>query len=238
MPQLIRLFLSVVALELLSWGAVPGVAVAQETDQEAAPLIAGVMWNRTGLPAVFPLQVKSPIGRDYVLTLVDDETGVSALAAYINGGAFFRVLVPPGTFRVRFAAGTDWRGEEALFGPGALTETFELEAPLTFEIRNPGIKAGHVIDLSMTAPGQMAQGQTSELLVCQTIRSEVLRFPASGEISLALPSAESQHLIQSWRGQLVFPERRRSKRVRPPIHFAYRAFKRDGAVRTRVCWGG
>ncbi|GFE49045.1 hypothetical protein So717_07980 [Roseobacter cerasinus] len=172
------------------------------------------------------------------MTLIDCVTSAEALAAYVEGGAFFRVLVPPGHYRVRFAAGRAWQGDKDLFGPGALTEHFELEAPLTFEIRNPGIKVGHIIDLSTAALGQMAQAQTSELLVCQTVRSEILRLPVSGEIALAFPGVESQHLIQSWRGQLVFPERRRSKVFRPPIHFEYRNLKRHRAVRTRVYGGG
>ena len=235
MPQLIRLFLSVVALELLSWGAVPGVAVAQETDQEAAPQIAGLMWNRTGLPAVFPLQVKSPIGRDYVLTLVDDETGVSALAAYINGGAFFRVLVPPGTFRVRFAAGTDWRGEEALFGPGALTETFDLEQPLTFEVRNPGIKAGHLIDLSLAAPGQMARAETAEQFLCQTVRWLYDRWPVANEIALGDRRSEKVGLLRSWHGQLRFPKQLGTEGVHPESLIVHRALTSHRSVRSRVC---
>lgn len=236
MLYLINTLLSVAALVLLAWGSAPDATAAEASTPHPTSHPIGLMWNRTGLPPVFPLQVKSPVGRDYVLTLIDSATGAEALAAYVEGGAFFRVLVPPGRYRVRFAAGRVWRGDEELFGPGALTEHFELEAPLIFEIRNPGIKAGHIIDLSTAALGQVAQ--TSALLVCQTIRSEVLRLPVNDEIKLAFPSVGSQHLIQSWRGQLVFPERRRSKVFRPLIHFAYRGFRRHRAVRTRVCGRG
>ncbi|WP_299969301.1 hypothetical protein [uncultured Roseobacter sp.] len=112
------------------------------------------------------------------------------------------MLVPPGRFRVRFAARRVWGGDEKRFGPGALTERFELEAPLIFEVRDPGIKAGHIIDLSMAAIGQIAQ--TLALLVCQTNRSNVFRLPVGREIDLAFPNVESRHLIPSWRGQLVF----------------------------------
>jgi len=48
----------------------------------------GLMWNRTGLPAVFPLQVKTRPGQNYVLLLSDEQTDADALAAYITGGAF------------------------------------------------------------------------------------------------------------------------------------------------------
>src|SRR6056297_186762 len=92
--------------------ALTGPGESAGTGEDApSPTSAGLMWNRTGLPAVFPLQVKTPPGQDYVLTLIDADTGADALAAYIEGGAFFKVLVPPGTFRLKFAAGDVWHGQ-------------------------------------------------------------------------------------------------------------------------------
>lgn len=134
---------------------------------------AGLMWNRTGLPAVFPLQVKTPPGQDYFLTLIDNDTGTPALAAYITGGAFFRVLVPPGTFRVTFATGDVWQGEEDLFG--AATHVFELGKALTFETRGLGTKAGHVVNLLRHQPGQRAGITRKDQLICQSFAPD---FPA------------------------------------------------------------
>ncbi|MEI4233066.1 hypothetical protein [Roseovarius sp. D22-M7] len=144
----------------------------------AQPPPAGLMWNRTGLPAVFPLQVKTSPGPDYMLTLIDAETGTDALAAYIEGGAFFKVLVPPGTFRLQFATGAVWHGEEDLFGPGENTRVFELRAPLTFETRGVGVKAGHVVDLTSRAPGRLAGVTVRDQLICQSFRPQ---FPSSDE---------------------------------------------------------
>lgn len=151
----------------------------------AQPPPAGLMWNRTGLPAVFPLQVKTVPGRDYMLTLIDAETGAEALAAYIEGGAFFKVLVPPGTFRLRFASGAVWQGEDDLFGPGENTREFELRAPLTFETRGVGVKAGHVVDLTARAPGRLAGVTVRDRLICQSFRPQ---FPSSDE-TFPKPSA-------------------------------------------------
>ncbi len=105
---------------------------------------AGLMWNRSGLPAVFPLQVKSPEGADYFLVL--SGSGGDALAAYIRGGVFFKVLVPPGQYVLRFAIGTGWLGEARLFGPD--TAVLELPEPLEFAVRGTGIKAGHLVTLT------------------------------------------------------------------------------------------
>ena len=53
---------------------------------------AGLMWNRTGLPAVFPLQIKTTPGADYLVILSDAETDFDALAAYARGGDFSAFL--------------------------------------------------------------------------------------------------------------------------------------------------
>ncbi|MFX0541262.1 hypothetical protein ACEWPM_005960 [Roseovarius sp. S4756] len=134
------------------------------------------MWNRSGLPAVFPLQVKTPPGQDYFLTLIDASTDSPALAAYIEGGTFFKVLVPPGIFRVKFAAGDKWQGEDDLFGPGAQTQIFELRDPLTFETRGYDTKAGHLVDLVGAPQGEIVEARVKDQLICQSVR---LDFPTS-----------------------------------------------------------
>ena len=113
-------------------------------DEAAAPR-AGLMWNKTGLPAVFPLQVQTDPGQNYYLKLEDTETGAPALAAFIEGGAHFRVLVPPGTFDLSFATGEAWQGEEALFGPE--TQRIVVSDPLTFAVKGLRTKSGYWLDL-------------------------------------------------------------------------------------------
>lgn len=132
----------------------------------------GLMWNRTGLPLVFPLQVKTASGADYVVTLTNMETDEPALAAYIRGGTFFRVLVPPGTFRLRFDYGTGWDSEEERF---ADQRSFRLKEPLTFETRGIGRKAGHLVDLTDMDLGQdtALAPQVREQVYCQVSRTEI-----------------------------------------------------------------
>lgn len=157
------------ALLLLLCAPAP-LAHAGNTTPQAPAQQAGLMWNRSGLPAVFPLQIKTSPGQDYFMTLHDAETGDAALAAFVEGGAFFKVLVPPGVFHVTFAAGTDWQGEDGLFGPGAHTHHFELQTPLTFETRGLGTKAGHIVDLSDYGAGQTARITLKDQLICQSFR--------------------------------------------------------------------
>lgn len=137
-------------------------ALAEQADRQAAPR-AGLMWNRTGLPAVFPLQVKSPAGADYYLVL--SGSGGDALAAYFRGGAFFKVLVPPGRFKLRFASGRDWKDEERLFGPD--TVVFELPQVLEFAVRGAGLKAGHLVTLTRESLSGGLRAEVKGQFVCQ-----------------------------------------------------------------------
>jgi hypothetical protein len=179
----------------------------QVTAQGAVDQRPGLMWNRSGLPAVFPLQIKSPVGRDYVVTLTDVSTGQPVLAAYIEGGTFFKVLVPPGTFRLGFVAGTVWQGEEDLFGPGDKTQHFTLHDPLVFQTRGFGTKAGHIITLQEPASGQMAGFTLKDQLLCHSFSAA---FPDSRIAGLEGQTA--QDFLRNpdeewvWGGPLANPE--------------------------------
>jgi hypothetical protein len=160
-----------VVFGLLMWCAA-GIATAGNQNALQVPQSTGLIWNRTGLPAVFPLQVKTPVGQDYFLKLIDNETGKDALAAYIVGGAFFKVLVPPGTYVLRFAVGQVWQGEDRLFGPDESTRTFDLPDALTFGVRDYGTKSGHIVNIDERPFGVTAQARVREQLICQTTRTQ------------------------------------------------------------------
>lgn len=102
------------------------------------------MWNRSGLAATLPLQIKTNRGSDFLMQLREAEGGPAILAAYIRGGEFFRVLVPPGRYSVLFVTGTTWKGEVEQFGPGS--RRFVLDPPLAFRA-TISRKKGHLIDL-------------------------------------------------------------------------------------------
>lgn len=125
---------------------------------------AGLMWNRSGLPATLPLVVRTMPGRDHVVFLGDaDDRDI--MAGYIRGGEFFRLLVPPGTWQIRFAHGRTWRGDDALFGPE--TEWTRIERPLDF---GAGIarRHGHIIRL-IEGEGQMRAASIGPLDQCQAL---------------------------------------------------------------------
>ncbi|WCR09982.1 hypothetical protein JHW45_13015 [Paracoccus stylophorae] len=136
----------------------PAAALAQSRPP------AGLMWNRTGLPATFPLHVRTPQGQDHVMFLIDPDTDRQAMAAFIHGGQLLRVLVPPGDYLLRFAHGRDWQGEDRLFGDA--TQTVETARPLTFALRGRGRRGGHLVTLAQR-DGRMQVVQTRPLDWCQ-----------------------------------------------------------------------
>lgn len=167
---------------VLSVCFIPVSTTAEIMGDTPAPILSGLIWNRTGLPAVFPLQVKTPAGENYFLKLVNERTKSEAIAAFIVGGSFFKVLVPPGTYTLQFSFGNVWQGEEHLFGSGANTETFELQQALTFQLRGGRTKAGHLVDLTDMLEHQPFRANVKAQSICQTFRTEApppvaLRFP-------------------------------------------------------------
>ncbi|MDA5556133.1 hypothetical protein [Shimia sp. MMG029] len=120
------------------------VALAFGAQATALERPQGLLWNRSGLPATIPLQIKTTDTADYLLRLRGLDSGEMALAAYIRGGDFFRVLVPPGVYELIFASGREWQGETLLFGTD--TDAFQLEPPLRF-VATATRREGYLIDL-------------------------------------------------------------------------------------------
>ncbi|MDA3857851.1 MAG: hypothetical protein PF480_06380 [Roseovarius sp.] len=227
-----RLALLALALFLC---APPQFASAGQDDSARPSQTTGLMWNRTGLPAVFPLQVKTPAGQDYFLTLIDEKTGEDALAAYIVGGAFFKVLVPPGVFRLRFAVGDVWQGEDRLFGSSESTRFFELKAPLTFEIRNLATKAGHLVNISDLKPGQIVDAAVKDQLICQSLRTG---FPSQIQPSLKEELARDggrRGWIKTRNGRLKYFDERLPDRNLTLKHHEYYLAVPQYVVRSRYC---
>ncbi|MFT3689519.1 hypothetical protein [Paenirhodobacter sp.] len=166
-------------------------AVAQTRPQ-------GLMWNRSGLPATLPLQVRSDAGRDYFLTLTRPDTGEAVLAAYVRGGAAFRVLVPPGDYRIALAQGTGWRGEKALFGPE--TRHIRIAEPLHFGAQGALRRIGHEIDLRGGAEGVRTFG------LCRPIDARDAPEVTPRRLAQVAPPPQARQL----------PEVRRPKSVLPP----------------------
>lgn len=107
----------------------------------------GVMWNKTGRSLRAPLGVQTSIGTDYYIKLVDAKTKRDAVAIYVVGGKDLEVLVPPGSYKMKYAYGKVWRGEQHLFGPGGLTRIEEALKTFDFLAASIGGFNGYTVEL-------------------------------------------------------------------------------------------
>ena len=120
--------------------------VAATPGQSAEPPGEGLLWNRSGLPLLFPLHVRTGPGAGYYLQLLDPKTGNPAMAAWVEGGELLRVLAPPGEWRLVIAKGavSDWQGEAQAFGPE--TEIID-QGLVSFGVQGLASRQGVIIDL-------------------------------------------------------------------------------------------
>ncbi|NDR57627.1 hypothetical protein [Aliiruegeria sabulilitoris] len=141
-------------------------APEQALSEQAAH---GLAWNRSGLPAVFPLQVKTREGQDFFLTLEEADTGTPVMGAHIEGGRFFKLLVPPGTYHLRF--------DPAEKG-ASLLQGLRLPEPLIFQTRGSGKKAGHIVDISELTSDRPDGAKIRPQSICQVLEQDIVsRFP-------------------------------------------------------------
>lgn len=141
-----RSFLTSLMLALMAFALLPGAGLG--AFRAGPEWRHGLIWRASPLAGGFPLVVKTPAGQDFYLTLEDAETGEAMLAAGIEGGRFFRVLVPNGRYVLDVTYGT--RNADG-FGPEA--GRLRIESPLDFSVQGVGRKQGHVVTLRAAEEG-------------------------------------------------------------------------------------
>lgn len=79
-----------------------------------------------------PLQLFGPTGQvNTVVKLVDPSRKQPDRHYFVRAGEALNVIVPLGNYKVRYAIGTTWRGNDQLFGEE--TKYFEIQQPLLFQ---------------------------------------------------------------------------------------------------------
>ena len=152
---------------------------AAASERPVDDLRHGLLWRDSPLSAQFPLVIRTPAGAWFYLRLEDAETGHVVLAAGIEGGRFFRVLVPNGRYVVDLSHGRDW--QRAGFAPGADTGRLRIETPLDFAVGGVARKEGHVVTLSESPDGYdvSVHGQA----ICQRITTRAVpRLPGDTSV--------------------------------------------------------
>ena len=187
----------------------------------------GLLWNRSGLPATLPLQVHSPAGLDHVVMLTHPDETAAKVAGYVRGGAFFRILVPPGDWQISFASGTDWQGEPALFGPE--TRRVALPDPLHFGVADGARLEGHVLRLE-TRDGDTRVASVGPQTICRVADWQgETRDLRTGE---AIPSTDLRAQRPQSRRLQVGPDRTAQ---RPSLDQPLRYQHQDFSLRSVLC---
>ncbi|WP_373089743.1 hypothetical protein [Sneathiella sp.] len=117
------------------------------------PFAPGVVWNRTGRESIAPFSLRTSSGSNYFIKLVDARTGADAVAFMVKGGQYFEVDVPVGDYKMRYATGTIWYGEDLLFGSES-TNYYQADAVMDFYIEGNQV-SGHEVELILQANGNL-----------------------------------------------------------------------------------
>lgn len=82
------------------------------------PIGQGVQGVYTHQFLVAPLSITTPHGEEnYFVKIVDAASATPVLTLFIYGGQTFKLNVPLGAFKLKYATGKNWFGEANLFGP-------------------------------------------------------------------------------------------------------------------------
>lgn len=110
---------------------------------------ASAKWARDELP---PFKVSAPPGANYVIKLVDLQSGTTGPRLFVRGGEVVEAGVPPGTYFVKTASGQTWYGDAVRFGPN--TNYAQMEQTVTFGVEGDRL-VGHELRLAQSRDGNL-----------------------------------------------------------------------------------
>jgi LysM repeat protein len=103
--------------------------------------------------AIAPLSIKTSLGSGYYyVKLVAWPSGKPELVVFVHGGRDVSVEVPLGEYRMKYANGTDWYGENYLFGER--TTYSEAESLFAFTVEGNQI-SGYTVELILQEQGNL-----------------------------------------------------------------------------------
>jgi hypothetical protein len=107
-------------------------------------------------PEVAPLTITVAPGAHYLVKIEDAGSGVPVLSVFIHSGQTIQTKAPLGNFRLKYAMGTTWYGEQHLFGPD--TNYHRAEKILEFS-QTAAAYSGHIIQLIRQTSGNLPTTQ-------------------------------------------------------------------------------
>lgn len=115
---------------------------------------SGLMHNYTNREAMAPFEIKtSDTTVNYYIKLEDSLTKEPEIIIFVRGGDSIKIDVPLGYYKIKYATGKTWFGEEMLFGHNT-TYTTSRDI-LSFKVDGYYVK-GHTLTLYKVANGNFA----------------------------------------------------------------------------------
>lgn len=116
------------------------------------PPLSGTIQKHVSSPGVAPLEIKTSVGSNYLVKLENATTGTKIIDVFIRGGSTIELMVPLGTYRLKYAAGQTWYGYEHYFGPS----TGYSKADSNFRFYNDGNRvSGYTVTLYQVSNGNL-----------------------------------------------------------------------------------
>lgn len=110
--------------------------------------------------ALAPLNITTePDGFNYLVKVLDWNTKNLVLTAFIRSGETANLIVPFGSFEIKYATGKTWYGYDYLFGPG--TSYYRAESRMDFT-QSGNSYFGRTIQLMPSTGGNMQISNISE----------------------------------------------------------------------------
>jgi hypothetical protein len=142
-------------------------------DYPAMPVTQGIHQLYTSAEQIAPFRIVTPSGADsFYVKLTDAMTGVLVMTFFVQGGQSFEAVVPVGTYRVKYAAGSTWYGVDLVFGPD--TRYREAVKIFEFSVKNKQI-TGNTIELT----GQGGSNLHTKTISAHQFNCNILRNPTS-----------------------------------------------------------
>lgn len=151
-----RRLLTLILAFTLSFAPFTGAA-----DKPEVPLPNnGAVHRFTKAKAMAPLQiVTAGEAAHYLVKLSPWQGGKPVLTVFVRAGKSVDLEVPLGSYRIKYAAGEEWQGDQALFGEA--TEFYEADKRFDFVRTKHGIR-GYTIELILQAGGNLATRKLSK----------------------------------------------------------------------------
>lgn len=121
-------------------------------DEPAIPVATGELHFSGYGERVAPLTVRTRMGSNFFVKLVDRTTNRVALTFYITGGDRLELLVPLGDYDLKYATGDVWYGTEYLFGPD--TRYAAADSVFSFTMDDAGYN-GYTVELYRQVNGNL-----------------------------------------------------------------------------------